>query len=150
MEKVIEAGGTGTKAKRAALGEDDDPDLELNPLAVFRLKQEEENKHKAAKAEKEAKSKAKAQATATAKAKAKAAAGGSAEGGSHDDDAHPRKNKLDILGIHIKDTAPRPQQEHVENSINLKTLDAKIAQKNEQAMAAMMAESAAAVQAPEE
>ena len=41
VESIIVAGGA-SKAKHGVLGEDNDPDIEINPVAVAKIKMEKE------------------------------------------------------------------------------------------------------------
>ena len=75
VESIIVAGGA-SKAKHGVLGEDNDPDIEINPVAVAKIKMEKEKAVAARKAEKAAQAaKNRAKHAAAAGTAAAAAAG---------------------------------------------------------------------------
>ena len=141
---MVEAGQVGLQfvggqaVRQANLGEDNDPDLEINPIAVAKIQMEKDKEKARRKAEKEAagkKAKAKA-AKAKAAAKAATKAIGAAESiRSESDRRANKKPQLNILGIQIsKERLPgwgKDAGAEEASQVGLKEFDAELATGNE-------------------
>ena len=134
VESIIVAGGA-SKAKHGILGEDNDPDIEINPVAVAKIKMEKEKAVAARKAEK-AKQAAKHRAkhAAAGITSTPSTAGASAAAPSGPGAGKGRKAQLNVLGIHIdKDTLPANYGKKEEDtSVGLSHIDRELQKASEE------------------